>query len=235
MTISGSYDVIIYFFKFIFSVFEHRKSFEGGTFSSFCPELPLYLDNPLPLALYCFCFFNFSTLFILTSFIFSCDLRVRLSSFEMSDWRFILLVPWESSVNMPPYPIFCIMEPWDIFASNEFVRQLIGVPIIYFIYQGQFRVKMRSNGGQIFYIPFWWMFRVTIRPWLLSSALVLPREQIMLAISHFASPISKSVNFWHNVSVIFLPDFWSFCINWSNTGFVFGPSVWWSRHLITVW
>ena len=94
---------------------------------------------------------------------------------------------------------------------------------------------MRSNQGQILFIPFWWMLRVTIRPWLLSQAEVLPRLQIMLAMSHLSSPTSKSVKFLHNLSVIFFPDFLSFCISWSKIGFALGPSSFWSMHLIMVW
>ena len=232
LTILGAYDVIIYYYRFIFLVCEHRKSAEGGTFSSFWPDLPLYFVRLVPLELNCFCFFSFSTFFILTSVILSRDHRVRLLSLETRHCKFALLVPWESSFIMPSYPIDCMIDPCDIFASNESVVMLIGVPSNKIKYWGQTEVKWRSNHGQILFIPFWWMFRVTIRPWLLSQALVLPRLQMMLAMLHLSSPISKSVSFSHNLSVIFLPDFVSFCISWSKIAFALGPSLLWSRHLI---
>ena len=90
---------------------------------------------------------------------------------------------------------------------------------------------MRSNKGQIWVIPLWWIFRPTILPWLLLQALVLPRLQIILAISHLSSPISKSVNFLHNFSVIFLPYFLSLVMSWAKTG---GFFRWWWHVIIII-
>ena len=87
------------------------------------------------------------------------------------------------------------------------------------------RSFLRSFQGQIKVEPFLWIPRVTMRLWLLSHADVLPKLQIILAMSHFSSPTSKSVNFWDKVSVIFLPFFWSFLISWSNIGVDFVPSL----------
>ena len=145
LTIFGGYDVIIYYSRLIFVAFVHRKSADGGLFSSFWPDLPLYLVRVLPFELNCFCFLSFSTFFILTSVIFSRDRRVRLLSLEIRDCKFTLLVPWESSFIIPSYPIDCMIDPCDIFASKESVVILIGVPTK----KINIKVKMRSNWGQI--------------------------------------------------------------------------------------
>ena len=55
LTIFGGYDVIIYYSRLIFLAFVHRKSADGGLFSSFWPDLPLYLVRVLPFELNCFC------------------------------------------------------------------------------------------------------------------------------------------------------------------------------------
>ena len=88
MTISGAYDVIIYFSNFIFRVFEHKKSAEGGLFSSFWLDCPLYCDNAAPFELNCFCCLIFSIFFFLTSIILSFDRLVRLESLAINDCWF---------------------------------------------------------------------------------------------------------------------------------------------------
>ena len=151
MTISGLNDVIVYFFKLKFRVFEHKKSAEGGLFSSFSSfwlDGPLYWDKEAPFELNCFWFLIFSTFFFLTSVILSRDRLVLFESLAMSDCWLTGFVPWESSVTKPSYPIFCIIDPWDILASKESVVMLIGVPNKVRLSSDKNEVKSRSNQGQ---------------------------------------------------------------------------------------